>query len=193
MIREAIVSTLSARGPTHLTPLGYRTRGTQVLLAPFVPSETLDNLQRHPQAVLNFTDDVRVIAGALTGRRCWPTVPAERVAVPRLANVLAHWELEITHYRADPLRPEFACKILYTGNHAPFLGFNRAQAAVIELAILVSRLDWIPPEKVQREMEYLQITVAKTAGPRENEAWSWLTSAVAAHPLHPSASPAMRT
>ena len=187
MIREAVISTLAADGQAHVTPLGYRTCGAQVLLAPFVPSHTLDNLQRHPQAVLNFTDDVRVIAGALTGRRIWPTLPAHSVQVPRLASALAHWELEVTHYRADALRPEFECRIVYAENHAPFLGFNRAQAAVIELAILVSRLDWLTPEKVQLEMDYLRLAIAKTAGPREEEAWAWLEKAVAAHPLHQAA------
>ena len=58
--------------------------------------------------------------------------------------------------------------------HAPFSGFNRAQAAVIELAILSSRLDFLPREKVARETAYLAIAIEKTAGPRETEAWDWL-------------------
>ncbi len=187
MIREAVICTLAADGQAHITPLGYRTRGTQVLLAPFVPSNTLDNLQRLPQAVLNFTDDVRIIAGALTGRRDWPTVPSHEVPVPRLAHCLAHWELEVTQYHPDPTRPEFACRIVKAENHAPFLGFNRAQAAVLELAILVSRLDWLAPETVLLEMSYLRRAVVKTAGPQEHEAWRWLEQAVAAHSLHRAA------
>ncbi len=190
MIREAVICTLAADGQAHISPLGYRTRGAHVLLAPFVPSKTLDNLQRQPQAVLNFTDDVRIIAGALTGRRQWPTLPAHQVAVPRLANCLAHWELEVTHFHADVTRPEFECRIVKAANHAPFLGFNRAQAAVLELAILVSRLDWLAPEKVLLEMNYLRIAVVKTGGPMETEAWTWLERAVAAHPLHQAAAPA---
>jgi uncharacterized protein len=187
MIREAVICTLATDGQAHITPLGYRMRGTQVLLAPFVPSNTLDNLQRQPQAVLNFTDDVRIIAGALTGRRDWPTVPVHHVPVPRLANSLAHWELEVTQYHPDATRPEFECRILKAENHAPFLGFNRAQAAVLELAILVSRLDWLAPEAVLLEMNYLRRAVVKTAGSQEHEAWTWLESAVAVHPLHQAA------
>lgn len=58
-----------------------------------------------------------------------------------------------------------------------FAGFNRAQAAVIEGAILVSRLSMLPREKVEGEMQYLGVAVQKTAGPREREAWSWLVAA----------------
>ena len=53
-------------------------------------------------------------------------------------------------------------------------------AAVIEAAILVSRLHMLPRDKIEREMAYLQIAVSKTAGPREQEAWGWLTERVAA-------------
>lgn len=184
MIREAVITTLAHDCTAHITPLGYRLREGRVVLAPFVPSQTLENLKSRPAAVLNFTDDVRVIAGALTGHREWPCVPSERIPVPRLTNLLAHWELEVATIHDDAERPVFECRIVHAAQHAPFLGFNRAQAAVVELAILVSRLDWLPPVKVQAEMEYLRIAVNKTAGPHEREAWQWLERAVAAHPGH---------
>ena len=66
-------------------------------------------------------------------------------------------------------------------NHAAFRGFNRAQAAVVEAAILVSRLHMLPAEKIDREMDYLRIAVEKTAGPHEREAWRWLVERVADH------------
>lgn len=187
LIHEAVITTLSPTGGTHITPLGYRCEGSRVVLAPFVPSATLDNLQRHPQAVLNFTTDVRIIAGALTGRRDWPVTAATRVQVPRLVDCLAHWELQVVATREDPARPCFECERVHEANHAPFPGFNRAQAAVLELAILVSRLDWLPAEQVRAERAYLQRAVDKTAGPQEEEAWAWLTGAVDAHPRHGAA------
>lgn len=184
MIREAVITTLDADGSAHITPLGYRLRDEYVVLAPFVPSRTLDNLQQRPVAVLNFTDDVRIVAGALTGRRSWPTAPAARIHGVRLADPLAHWELEVDAVREDPARPEFQCKVVAAVNHRPFLGFNRAQAAVIELAILVSRLDWLAAATVQDQRDYLQIAVDKTAGPDERQAWAWLTAAIDLHPRH---------
>ena len=48
-------------------------------------------------------------------------------------------------------------RCFYEASHAPFKGFNRAQAAVIEAAILASRLHMLPREKIERELGYLQI------------------------------------
>jgi hypothetical protein len=128
--------------------------------------------------VANYTDDVRVFAGCLTGRRDWPCVPSRRVPSPRLASTLAHAELEVVSVQEDELRPRFRCRVVHREMHAPFQGFNRAQAAVIEAAILVSRLGMLPREKVEGEISYLRIAVGKTAGPAEQEAWDWLMAAV---------------
>ena len=65
--------------------------------------------------------------------------------------------------------------------HRPFQGFNRAQAAVLELAILVSRLDRLPFDKIAHEIEYLRIALEKTAGPRERESWNWLMTRISDH------------
>jgi hypothetical protein len=181
MIRETIVTTLSATGRTHIAPLGLIADGDGWIIAPFRPSTTLDNLRDVPFAVANHTDDVRVFAGSLTGRRDWPTTPADEVPVPRLAAALSHTELAVRRVSDDAERPRFHCEVLRRVSHAPFAGFNRAQAAVIEAAILVSRLNFLPREKVEREWKYLQIAIDKTAGPIEQEAWTWLADKVAAH------------
>jgi hypothetical protein len=65
--------------------------------------------------------------------------------------------------------------------HAPFEGFNRAKAAVIEAAILVSRLHLLPREKIETEIAYLENAVRKTAGPAEQQAWAWLMEKVRTH------------
>ena len=52
---------------------------------------------------------------------------------------------------------------------------------MIEAAILVSRLHFLPREKIERELEYLATAVEKTAGPAEQEAWDWLLAKVQAH------------
>jgi hypothetical protein len=58
---------------------------------------------------------------------------------------------------------------------------NRAKAAVVEAAILASRLHMLPQEKIDAELAYLQIAIDKTAGPEEREAWGWLMEKIAAH------------
>ena len=178
MIRETIVSTMNGAGRVHVAPLGIIAEGEGWIIAPFRPSITLDNLRVVPFAVANFTDDVRVFAGCLTGRDEWPTAPSQDVAVPRLVGALAHAELAVIRTSEDEQRPRFHCRVVRTVAHAPFRGFNRAQAAVIEAAILVSRLQMLPRDKVEREIAYLEIAVGKTASAAEEEAWVWLMERV---------------
>ena len=79
MIHEIIITTRNADGTTHIAPMGVRQEGGLYIVAPFRPSRTLDNLKRTRHAVVNFTDDVRVFAGCLTGRFDWPLRAATRV------------------------------------------------------------------------------------------------------------------
>lgn len=178
MIRETIVSTVSAAGQVHFAPLGIIADGDGWVIAPFYPSTTLSNLRDVPFAAANFSDDVRVFAGCLTGRTNWPVSPCDAIPVPRLADTLAHVELAVTQVAEDAQRPRFHCRVLRSSTHGPFKGFNRAQAAVLEAAILVSRLRLLPPERIEREMTYLQSAVDKTGSTAEKEAWSWLLQAV---------------
>ncbi|MGJ0485100.1 MAG: DUF447 domain-containing protein [Methylomicrobium sp.] len=174
MILETIVTTQNRAGQPHIAPMGIHTEGEDLVILPFYPSATLDNLTVTKTAVINYCDDVRVFAGCLTGRREWPLKLAEKIAGHVLASALAHTEVEVVRIEQDPVRPKFFCRPVLEVNHAPFRGFNRAQYSVLEAAILISRLNMLPIERINREIGYLRIGVEKTAGPRELEAWNWL-------------------
>lgn len=184
MIFEGVITTLNADGAAHITPMGFRHDTGYVLISPFVPSTTLVNLRRDGRAVMNLTDDVSIIAGCLTGRRDWPLQRATLIDGWRLQDCLAHLELQVTDCNDDAERPLFRCHVAHHAQHGAFRGFNRAQAAVLEAAILYSRLDWLAPDKLAHDMAYLAIAVDKTAGARERMAWQWLVAAMAAHPRH---------
>lgn len=181
MILETIVTSIDKNNTPHIAPFGVCERDGLVLIAPFRPSVTLDNLLLSRSAVLNLTDDVRVFAGALTGRRIWPVHRAEKVNGFVLDNALAHRELELVEVKEDDARPELYFRVVHEVNHAPFRGFNRAQAAVVELSILVSRMNRLPMEKIEAEITYLKIAIDKTAGERELEAWGWLIEHIENH------------
>jgi hypothetical protein len=189
MIYETIVTTRSSGGLTHVTPMGIRHERGLVVLAPFRPSTTLDLVLASRCAVVNYTDDVRVFAGCIVGRREWPLVPAAKVAGVRLATTLAHAELKLEDVAEDPQRPRLFCREVHAETHAPFRGFNRAQAAVVEAAVLVSRLHMLPAEKIDTEIRYLEIAIDKTAGPAESEAWGWLMDAIAKFRAGPELQP----
>jgi hypothetical protein len=174
MIRECIVTTVDSSGHPHLAPLGLIEDGDGWIIAPFRPSTTLENLRATSCAVANYTDDARLFAGLVTGRADWPLVALATAPAPRLAGALAHAELTVTHVDEDSQRPRFHCKVERIEQHAPFEGFNRARNAVLECAILMTRLRMLPREKIDQEIAYLTIAIDKTAGEAEREAWSWL-------------------
>jgi hypothetical protein len=179
-IVETIVTTTDASGTPHIAPLGLIADGEGWIIAPFKPSRTLDNLLANPFAVASHTNDVRVFAGCVTGRRDWPTVPAGVVNGVRLRDAVSHWELEVDRLTEDVQRPRFHMKVVHTATHDVWSGYNRAEAAVLELAVLTTRLAMLPPEKIEAELRYLEIAISKTAGPREQEAWGWLMERVEA-------------
>ena len=178
-IVETIVTTRAKSGEVHVAPLGLIQRDEHHwIIAPFTPSITLENLQENPCAVANHVDDVRIYAGCLTGRKNWPFKRAEKIDGAVLKAAISHWELKVETIEQDDVRPRFVCRPVYTAGHKPWGGFNRAQAAVLEAAVLVSRLKMLPKEKVESELEYLEIAISKTAGEREQEAWGWLMKKV---------------
>jgi hypothetical protein len=160
--------------------MGIREENSLIQIAPFKPSATLENIQRNKSAVVNRIDDVRIFAGCLTGRKDWPLVPAEKIKGQRLEAALSHVELELESFEDDELRPRFYLKPVLEKTHSPFKGFNRAQSAVLEAAILVSRLHMLSEEKINQELKYLTIAIDKTAGENEKLAWQWLMEKIEA-------------
>lgn len=181
MIQETIVTTVNQQGVAHIAPMGIHVLEDEVIILPFKPSTTLANIIETRSAVINYCDDVRVFAGCLTGRREWTLQAAEKIKGKVLQNTLAHSEIELVRIEEDEIRPKLCCKIVHQINHAPFLGFNRAQYSVLEAAILCSRLKMLSIEKIDREIDYLRIGLEKTASQRELEAWSWLMELIEKH------------
>jgi uncharacterized protein len=99
----------------------------------------------------------------------------------RLSSALGHVALRLREQQDDAQRPVLRMARVAEVTHAPFKGMNRAQAAVVEAAVLVSRLHMLPADKIDSEMRYLQIAIDKTADLAELEAWGWLQEAISAH------------
>lgn len=178
-INEIILITECEDGTPYIAPFGVRERDGLILIAPFRPSTSLDNLLSGRRATINTSDDVRVFAGALTGRRNWFVEDREGALI--LQSTLSYQSLKLEKVEDDIQRPKLYFSVLKEEMLKPFQGYNRAQAAVIELCVLVSRLHMLPMEKITSEMEYLSIAIKKTASDNELEAWSWLVEAVENH------------
>jgi hypothetical protein len=181
MIRECIVTTIGSAGQTHIAPLGLIEDGDHWIIAPFRPSTTLENLETRPMATASFIDDVRIFAGCVTGTKDWPLAAVDGWPVPRLEAALSHAQLKVAWVEPDDTRPRYFCDVNRIEIHRPFLGFNRAQAAVVEAAILATRLHMLPREKIENEIAYLKIAIDKTAGAAEREAWEMVMAKIRAH------------
>ena len=179
MIHEVIVTTKNKNNKVHIAPMGIQLFNKNsekfAQISPFKPSKTLDNILETKVATINFIDDVKVFAGIITKEKNdWLLKSSEDAYVPHLENTNTHMNAVVIKDNDDPVRPKIKCKIINEEIHRPFLGFNRAQFSVIELAVLSTRLGMIDDNKVREELKYLKIGIEKTAGKNEKEAWDWI-------------------
>ena len=191
MILEGLVTTLDAAGGMHVAAMGpwvdddQRAAGAiaTLVLRPFGTSQTAANLARHPEGVFHLTDDALLLARVVAGRLDAP--PRARAATRVRGHVLADacraYEFRIEAADGSEERARLVARVVEEHDLRPFLGFNRAAHAVVEAAILVTRLHLTGAALVVARLDDLQPLVDKTGGPREREAFALLRDVVAAH------------
>ncbi len=101
MIYETIISTVDAADQAHVAPFGIQKQGDLIVISPYRPSTTLDNILATKTAVMNLTDDVRVFAGAVARIHAHELTPATQVQGYRLLNTLSHQELTLVEVVDD--------------------------------------------------------------------------------------------
>ena len=84
-------------------------------------------------------------------------------------------------------RTEIRCQVVEAGRCRDYFGLNRAKHAVVEAAILATRLHLLPPDEIRAELVRLRVPLDKTAGPREHEAWALIEAHV--RRVQPAAAP----
>lgn len=176
MILEGIVTTRNADGSTNVAPMGpiVDAAMTRLTLRPFQTSTTYSNLKRTGVGVLHVTDDVLLLARAAIGRldSAPPLFPATKIDGDVLADACRWYEFRVSSLDDSSERTRIEADVVHVGRMRDFFGFNRAKHAVLEAAILATRLHLLPPEDVRRQLEALRVPVEKTAGPQEREAFA---------------------
>ena len=181
MIIEGIITTTDAAGQVHLAAIGPHVdeeagrtgRLERFSLRPFATSQTAANLATIPEGVFHLVDDVLLLARVVT--KALVTAPACRPAARVRGWVLAdacrayEFQIEESDISQELLRHEARVVAMHEGR--PFVGFNRAKHAVVEAAILATRLHLLGAEEIRRQMAALEPLVEKTGGSREHEAW----------------------
>jgi len=178
MILEGIVTTKGVDGAINVAPMGpiVDVSMQSLVLRPFQTSTTYANLKQHGEGVLHVTDDVLLLARAAIGalEETPETFPAEVVHGAVLAGACRWYEFRVTSLDDSDERTRIEAEVVHTGRLRDFFGFHRAKHAVLEAAILATRVHLLPAEEIRSEYDRLAIPVQKTAGPDEREAFSLL-------------------
>lgn len=182
MIVEGVLTTVNADGGVNIAPLGpvIDQHWRQWRLRPFQTARTFANLLERRAGVFHVTDDVLLLAQAAIG----PVEPppklrrAEQVDGWIIDDACRWYELEVTGVDDSRPRAEIDCRLVAEGRRRDFFGFNRAKHAVLEAAILATRVGILPDEEIFREFARLAAPVEKTGGAQEREALALLTDYV---------------
>jgi len=142
-------------GRTQVTPLGVRQQGDWVVLGPFKPSLTWPAAQSRAAVITAPTTCACSPAASWVGA-------IGRWCLPRGSTASGRF---VPGARGDSSSPSSSttrsvrscAAARFTANACAVSGFQPAQAAVIEAAILVSRLSDTARGKLEAELEYLKI------------------------------------
>lgn len=179
LIVESIVTTIDPEDRSNFAPMGVEWGEDLIVLKPFLETTTFRNVRATGVAVVNLTDDVLLIARSAIGSPVFPATPASVVNGVVLEAACSWRELEVVSLDASPPRSRIEMRVVHRGIRREFVGFNRARHAVLEAAILATRVHLLPAGQIRDELTRLQVLVDKTAGPREQEAWTLVGAYIA--------------
>jgi hypothetical protein len=185
MILEGIVTTHNADGSVNIAPMGPDVEGhfEAFLLRPYQTSTTYQNLKRNPYGVFHVVDDALVLARAAIDR--WDTKPelssANRIRGSVLKAACRWYEFEVETLDDREPRTSIKVRVVHQGHIKEFFGWNRAKHAVLEAAILATRVHLLSVADIEEQMERLRVPIEKTAGPDEREAFDLLVRYVQTH------------
>lgn len=180
MIVEGLLTSKNVNGVLNLAPMGPIVHDdfTALTLRPWAGSTTYENLLHTGCGVFHVVDHVGIIAEAAIQRldSLPRTFPASVVDGAVLDDCCRWFEFRITETDTSDERAIQQAEIVYSEVRRPFRGFNRAKHAVIEAAILATRVHLLSADEIQTQLRFLQPAVDKTGGPEETAAFEMLLS-----------------
>lgn len=182
MILEGLITTINEDGSVNISPMGPLVDASmqELILRPYQTSRTYRNLKRTGQGVLHVTDDVELLARAAVGKLdpAPPLLPARGVEGWILADACRWHAFRVRALDDREERTTILADVVESGRIRDFFGFNRAKHAVVEAAILATRIKFLPHAEILREFERLSVPIEKTAGPQERRAFEFLENYV---------------
>jgi uncharacterized protein len=178
VILEGIITTLNADRSPNISPMGpvVDPEMQRLELRPFQTSTTYANLKRSGEGVFHVTDDVLLLAQAAVGEpNPRPAlIPARAVDGLILVNACRWYEFRVCSIDDSQPRTQIVAEVVDRGRSREFFGFNRAKHAVVEAAILATRVGLLPREEIVAEFVRLAVLVGKTGGEEEKQAFQYL-------------------
>jgi hypothetical protein len=178
VILEGLVTTLGPDGTLNVAPMGPKFEGdwSRFVLRPFKSSTTFRNLKARGEGVLHVTDDVQLLARAAIGPvPDVQTRPAEAVTGRVLLTSARYHEFRVIELDEREERAIIRVETVASGWLRDLFGLNRAKHAVVEAAILATRVSFLPIDEIRSEFDRLRPLVDKTGGPAEREAFAILS------------------
>lgn len=178
LILEGIVTTLGVDGGVNVSPMGPIVDATldRLWLRPFGTSTTYRNLKRTGRGVFHVTDDVELLAQTAVGQPSpmprFVTTPAGDELI--LADACRWYAFEVESLDDAGERTNIVAGVTDRGFLREFLGFNRAKHAVLEAAILATRIHLFGATAILEEFARLQVAVDKTGAATEHRAMAFL-------------------
>lgn len=184
MIIESIFSTLGSDGQPNFAPMGITWGESELIVRPFRETATYRNLLATGYGVLSLTDDVLPFVQTSLYRADLPHFPAQTVPGVVLQGACSWRELQVLEVSGSPERAEIRCQVVHTGHNREFLGYCRASVAVLEAAILATRLHAQTPAAVYEIMRHYAQIVAKTGGDNDRQAFQLVEQFIGSHLDH---------
>ncbi len=180
MILEGIVTTVDETNRVNISPMGPIVDDglEHLVLRPYKSARTYRNLRGHGEGVFHVTDDVWLLARAAVGDVEAETFPARVVRGHVLAGACRYYEFRVTDLDDVTERTTIRTEVVGSGRLRDFFGFNRAKHAVVEAAILATRVTLLPYDEILAEFARLAILVGKTGGEQERKAFDFLRAYV---------------
>jgi hypothetical protein len=182
MILEGIVTTLSPEGEINVAPMGPQVTPAmdRLVLRPFRTAQTYRNLKARGEGVFHVTDDVLLLARTAveTVTPLPPMRPAQHVRGSVLLDACRYYEFQVLSVDDREERSRFETLVVHSGRLRDFVGFNRGKNAVLEAAIMATRISILPLPEIEAELCRLHVLVEKTGGAQEKEAFAFLTEFV---------------
>ncbi len=177
-VLEGVITSVCEDGTINISPMGavVELEERQMMLRPYQGSTTFANLRRTRHGIFHVTDDVLLIARAAVGQI---DVQPDLLALPgqmgcALKDACRWYAVAVDTFCEQSTPAHLQCRVLESRRQRDFFGFNRAKHAVLEVAILATRIERLPGADILTEMERLTAVVEKTGGQKESEAFSFL-------------------